>query len=146
MTDVADMTDETQPRSRAGRARRMRRRADFLAAARGRFRAMPHIVVQMRDRRDGAPARTGFTATKRIGGAVIRNRARRRMREVARLLPPELLRAGRDYVFIARDDTAVCSFSALRRQAMKALQKLNAGEGRVSRRAARRDDRKGNRP
>jgi ribonuclease P protein component len=49
--------------------------------------------------------RIGFTATRRIGGAVVRNRARRRLREAARLLAPEFARPGCDYVFIARQGT-----------------------------------------
>lgn len=46
--------------------------------------------------------RSGFTATRKIGGAVVRNRAKRRLREAARLLLPEHGRPGVDYVFIAR--------------------------------------------
>lgn len=51
------------------------------------------------------PARAGFTATKKIGDAVVRNRAKRRLREAARLLLPLHGRAGSDYVFIARAAT-----------------------------------------
>jgi ribonuclease P protein component len=58
-------------------------------------------------RREGAQGvRAGFTATRKIGGAVVRNRAKRRLREAARLLLPELGRPGFDYVFIARGGTA----------------------------------------
>ena len=49
--------------------------------------------------------RIGFTATKKIGGSVVRNRAKRRLREAARLLLPEYGRPGVDYVFIARNGT-----------------------------------------
>jgi len=82
---------------------RLKKRADFLAAARGLAVAKGAVVVQARDRNDGqAAVRLGFTATRRIGGAVDRNRARRRLREAARLTAPGLARAGCDYVFIAR--------------------------------------------
>jgi ribonuclease P protein component len=61
------------------------------------------LVAQARDRGDGGHAiRLGFTATRRIGGAVVRNRAKRRLREAARILAPVHARAGCDYVFIAR--------------------------------------------
>lgn len=116
------------------RPEKLRRRRDFLAAARGVFRAMPLIVVQMRKRGDGGgPPRIGFTATKRIGNAVIRNRARRRMREAVRAMPDDLLLAGHDYVFIAREDTAQGPFSQLKRQTARALEKLRAGEGYAAR-------------
>jgi len=113
---------------------RLRKRRDFLAVARGVFRPMPHVVVQMRPRGDDAgPARIGFTVTRKVGKAVVRNRARRRLREVVRQLPPGLLRPGHDYVFIARDSTATCDFAELMQQTAQALRKLNAGKGHASR-------------
>ncbi|HEV2364484.1 MAG TPA: ribonuclease P protein component [Caulobacteraceae bacterium] len=82
---------------------RLRRRADFLAAARAFIRPSGALVAQARHRADGADTvRLGFTATRRIGGAVERNHARRRLREAARLLAPLWARPGCDYVFIAR--------------------------------------------
>ncbi len=61
------------------------------------------MLVQARARGDGRPdIRLGFTATRRIGGAVQRNRAKRRLREAARAQAPHCARAGCDYVFIAR--------------------------------------------
>ena len=111
----------------------LRRRSDFLAAARGVFRAMPLVVVQMRKRNDDGPPRVGFTATRRIGKAVIRNRARRRLREIVRQLPQGRLLPGRDYVFIAREGTATARFADLRGQLLRALDMLNAGRGHAAR-------------
>ncbi|HRD28042.1 MAG TPA: ribonuclease P protein component, partial [Caulobacter sp.] len=69
---------------------RLKKRPDFLAAARAPSCARGAVVVQRRDRADGDPViRAGFTATKRVGGSVVRNRARRRLREAARLLLPQ---------------------------------------------------------
>jgi ribonuclease P protein component len=82
---------------------RLKKRAEFLACAQAPSCARGAVVVQARPRGDDQPlVRAGFTATKRIGGSVQRNRAKRRMREAARLLLPDLGRPGVDYVFIAR--------------------------------------------
>ena len=82
---------------------RLTKRSEFLACAKAPSTAKGAIVVQARPRDDDAAlVRVGFTATKRIGGAVERNRAKRRMREAARQLIPRLARPGHDYVLIAR--------------------------------------------
>jgi len=73
------------------------------------------VVIQAsrRDAPAGAWIGEGFTATKRIGGAVQRNRAKRRMRAAARLILPELGVVGVDYVFIARSATLDAPWPAL---------------------------------
>lgn len=88
---------------------RLRVRPQFLYVRGGRSERRKSLVVQARKRAGETPgghAGAGFTATKKIGGAVVRNRAKRRLREAARLLLPKLARPGWDYVFIARQDTA----------------------------------------
>ncbi|MFI4934179.1 MAG: ribonuclease P protein component [Caulobacterales bacterium] len=86
---------------------RLKKRPDFLAAAKGATCARGAVLVQALDRRDGrALIRLGFTATRRIGGAVERNRAKRRLREAARLTAPLHARPGCDYVFVARRGSA----------------------------------------
>ena len=82
------------------------RRADFLAAAKGRRVNAPPFALQMRRRAPGetlsdAP-RFGLTATRKIGGAVVRNRAKRRLRAAAQAILPQLGKPGFDYVLIAR--------------------------------------------
>jgi ribonuclease P protein component len=82
---------------------RLKKRPDFLACAQGPSCAKGAIVIQARPRADENPLiRAGFTATRKIGNAVVRNRAKRRMREAARLVLPEMAHPGFDYVFIAR--------------------------------------------
>ncbi len=83
-------------------------RADFLKAASARRQGTASFLLQARDRGDGEAAmRMGFTASKKTGNSVTRNRARRRLREAARALLPELGRAGWDYVLVARPGATV---------------------------------------
>lgn len=79
---------------------RLKRRADFLACSKGRRVTTAAFVLQERRRDDEAPARFGFTVTKKTGGAVERNRMRRRLKEVVRLVGPAAARDGSDYVLV----------------------------------------------
>ncbi|MET4682247.1 ribonuclease P protein component [Brevundimonas faecalis] len=104
---------------------RLLRRPQFLAAAKGVSQARGAVVVQQLDRRDGNSAvGVGFTATRKIGGAVVRNRAKRRLREAARLLTPQYGRPGCDYVFIARMGTADREWDRLLDDVKSALTRL----------------------
>lgn len=104
---------------------RLKSRPQFLAAAKGVSEARGAVVVQRLDRADGDDAiRLGFTATRKIGGAVVRNRAKRRLREAARMLAPLLGRPGSDYVFIARMGTANRPWDRLLDDVKSALTRL----------------------
>jgi len=101
---------------------RLTRRAEFLrVAAKGRKAPMPGLVLQALHRQDDAPARLGFTVTKKVGNAVIRNRTRRRMKEAARLLLQDHPVAGADLVLIGRDGTRKRAFAALQQDLHRAL-------------------------
>src|SRR5215469_2102991 len=104
---------------------RLIRRAEFQrAAAQGRKAPMPGLVLQALPRDDDGPARLGFTVTKKIGNALIRNRTRRRLKEAARLVLAERAVAGVDLVLIGRAGTAERDFLALQDDMRRALAKV----------------------
>jgi ribonuclease P protein component len=111
---------------------RLKRRQDFVAAAKGAFAAMPGMVVQMRDRRDDAPSRVGFTCTKKLGNAVVRNRIKRRLREIARLQLEALARPGHDYVLIGRAPSLMRAFTDLEHDLNSALKRLHRTSPQVA--------------
>ncbi len=124
-------SDETGPPAVPFALYVLRRRADFLRAARARRQAMPGFILQAR-RRDAdetAPAdaiRVGFTCSKKVGNAVARNRAKRRLREIARIILPELGRPGWDYVLIGRANaTAARPFAEMLDDLRRALGKVH---------------------
>jgi len=105
----------------------MTRRADYLAANRGLRQPMPGFVLLVRDRKDSDPnPRLGITITKKIGGAVIRNRMRRRFREIARDILPEKGMAGADHVLIGREGGIERDFNQLKADLHKALGRIAA--------------------
>lgn len=69
--------------------------------------------------------RAGFTASRKVGGAVVRNRCKRRMRSLAREILSEMGLPGVDYVFIARRSTAFISWNDLKSDAVGAVSFLN---------------------
>ncbi len=105
---------------------RLKKRAEFLRAARGRRAVTPGFILQGWDRGDGGEARVGFTCSKKVGNAVARNRAKRRLREIARLVLVDAGRAGWDYVLIGRaGETAIRDFAVMQADLRTALEKLH---------------------
>jgi len=88
---------------------------------------MPGFVLLVRDRDDGDPSkRIGFTVSKKVGGAVVRNRMKRRFRELAREILPVCGHSGSDHVMIGRSGGIERDFGLLREDLNKALEKTRA--------------------
>ncbi|MFK7746621.1 MAG: ribonuclease P protein component [Roseobacter sp.] len=108
------------------------KRADFLRASRGPRVVTHGFVLQVRVRQPGEAcgARVGFTCSKKVGNAVARNRAKRRLREIARLVLPQMGHNGVDYVLIGRaGKTASHPFGALQSDLRDALRKMHKDTG-----------------
>ena len=109
----------------------LQHRADFLKANHGRRQSAPAFGLQARKRdlaeADPALIRIGFTCSRKVGNAVARNRAKRRLREIARLTLPRLGHPGWDYVLIGRPgSTAARPFADLLADLQTALQRVHA--------------------
>lgn len=120
------MSQNTVPSFKSPPYIKITRRADYIAVSKEKWQARPNLVIQAKNRQDDDDTiRLGFTATKKIGGAVVRNRAKRRMREIARLIIAENGQSQHDYVFVARPTTPSCDFFVLLDDAKQALLRLS---------------------
>jgi len=107
---------------------RLRRRADFLAAATGGRAPVSGFVLQALNRREDGPVRVGFTVSKKVGNSPERNRVRRRLREMVRLSPSAGMRHGYDYVLIGRRAALDLPFERLIEDFTRALSRVHAGK------------------
>lgn len=104
---------------------RLKRRREFLAVARTRRRwVAPAFVLQAAPRGVPNEIGIGFTASRRIGGAVARNRAKRRLRAAAQALLPDAAEPGYDYVIVARPAILTCPFEVLLTDLAKAFARV----------------------
>jgi ribonuclease P protein component len=114
---------------------RLKRRTDFRAIAQAGARAPAQPFVLQALRRDAAGSaagpvvRIGFTVSKQVGNAVVRNRVRRRLREMVRLKPETAFAAGHDYVLIGRRNALTYPFGDMARELDGALRRVATGAG-----------------
>src|SRR6185437_5916711 len=108
---------------------RLPNRRDFLRVQAGRRCAMPGFVLQAAPvpaDLPSMPVRVGFTVSKKVGNAVIRNRIRRRLREIARQVIPGQARPDLDYVLVGRQGALERDFAVMRQELLEALKRLKA--------------------
>jgi ribonuclease P protein component len=105
---------------------KLTKRAEFLFVRQGVRASRGAVLIEARRRAEDGPIRVGFTASKKVGGAVQRNRARRRLREAVRQVLPELGLAGVDYVLVARQQTPEAPWAGLLDDVRNALIRLRA--------------------
>jgi ribonuclease P protein component len=106
---------------------RLKRRAEFLrVAAAGKKAAIGGVVLQVLPRSDDGPVRLGFTVTRKVGNAVVRNRTRRRLKEAVRLLLRDCPVYGADLVLIGRNSTRERNFQTLQADIRRALDRSGA--------------------
>jgi ribonuclease P protein component len=106
---------------------RLKRRADFLAAATGERAHATPFLVQARNRGDRGKPRIGLTVTKKSGNAVERNRIRRRLRAAANDVLTRVGRQGYDYVLVARRAALAAPFETMLRDLERTVARLHAG-------------------
>ena len=108
--------------------KRLKKRAEFLRVAAVRRKwAMPGMVLQAAAQKDQAgkgPIGVGFTVTKKVGNAVVRNRIKRRLRAVAAEILPDHANCGCDYVLIGRRNTLERPYLKLKEDLRQALSKV----------------------
>ena len=130
------MTDETKNKKTVGR---LKSRPQFLAARNGEKRKGRLILLEVLDRKDSAPARVGFTVTKKHGNAVERNRMRRRLKEAVRLKAAFAMQPGHDYVIVARREVLDVPFDQLSRQLIQRIENRQTNNSRSNKTAPRKE-------
>lgn len=103
------------------RPERLLKRAQFLAVRRGERRRGRLFLVEALDRGDGGPPRVGYTVTKKVGNAVVRNRIRRRLKEAVRVHAAADMAAGNDYVIVGRIEALAAPFGQIRAELSRRL-------------------------
>ena len=107
---------------------RLRKRSEYLNVAKtGERYVTPAFIIQIYRRSPEGPLRYGITASRKVGGAVERNRAKRRLRALLKHVLSPVDHPGLDYVFIAREEILRRNFALMRQELEKGLMRLSKG-------------------
>ncbi len=109
---------------------RLKRRADFLQAAKGFYAPKSAFIMQSCKQDFSAKPRIGFTVTKKVGNAVVRNRIRRRLKEAVRLTNADFFENHHDYVLIGKRNALAADFSLLCADIEKCLKLFANGKAK----------------
>jgi ribonuclease P protein component len=107
---------------------RLLRRGEFLAAAKGKRASSSLLTLQCIETAPDAGPRLGLTVTKKAGGAVERNRMRRRLRQAVRQIAPVAARPGHDYVIVARHELLGAKFDQLLAELETAFRRVHSAK------------------
>lgn len=116
----------TRDRDQENALHKLNKRSDYLAAKRGKRAHCAPFVIQARPRHDTNPPRVGITVTRKVGGAVVRNRIKRRLKNAITSPAGLGFQAGYDYVLIARALAASAPYDALISALKSGLNKVHA--------------------
>jgi ribonuclease P protein component len=111
-----------KPRQPASVAR-LRKREEFLAVRRGEKRRGRLFLLEVLDRGNQDVPRVGFTVTKKVGNAAVRNRIRRRLREAVRVHAARDMQPGNDYVIVGREELLAAPFAEIKSELSRRLRK-----------------------
>lgn len=107
---------------------RITKRPEYLAVANTRRKwVTPSFILQAKPGKTDSSPRAGFTTSKKVGNAIARNRARRRLKEAARAILQKKGQAGWDYVFIGREAATHYPYEKMMDDIRWALAKLASG-------------------
>ena len=126
---MSDLMNDLNERVKAPKLERIKKRPDYLAVASSRRKwVTPNFIIQYKpakgDLSGDRQPRVGFTVTKKVGNAVVRNKCKRRLKEVARDAFADLGKIGCDYVIIGRSGSFNAPFEKLIKDMRWGLEKL----------------------
>ena len=115
---------EQKKTSKIQKIDKITKRQDYLRASKSKYFRSNSFIIQFYNRDDDLGPRYGVTATKKIGNAIKRNKAKRRIRNLVKDLLPKYGKSGYDYVFIAKENLINEDWEVLREESTSVLKDL----------------------